>query len=38
MKTHDQEIMNVFYFGSLMEEHLAQKNHCILVDIGGLVF
>ena len=21
MKTHDQEIMNVFYFGSLMQEH-----------------
>jgi len=35
MKTQDQEIMNDFYFGSLMQGHSAQKNHCILVDIGG---
>jgi len=37
MKAHDEEIMNVFYFGTMMQEHLAQKNHCILVDIGGVL-
>ena len=38
MRTHDVEIMNVLNLGSLVQEHLAQKFHCILVDIGGLVF
>lgn len=38
LEAHDQEIMINFYFGSLMQEHPAQKFHCNLVDIGGLVF
>ena len=38
MRTHDLEIMDVFNLGSLMQEHSAQKYHCILVDRGGLVF
>jgi len=37
-ETHDQEIMIIFNLESLMQEHSAQQYHCILVDIGGLVF
>ena len=35
LKAHDQEIMNHFNLGSLMQEHRFKKILCILIDIGG---
>ena len=30
--------MEMYSCEIMMQEHSAQRNHCILVDIGGLVF
>lgn len=37
MKTHDQEIMNIFYFGSLMQEHSTQEKIIIFQQTQGVM-